>query len=134
MKRMNNQPQPVRLVSREQNLSFAGAHDYNADGIINSTEDQYGHLRLIDGGLDDNDRHDRRSYSDYDDYDSYDDVDSFYDDFDSFAVLRVILPSGEIRHFYQEEYQGISFVVDGLYEIAAYDRNGNIVEFSVTVE
>lgn len=61
-------------------------------------------------------------------------VDSFYDDFDSFAVLRVILPSGEIRHFYQEEYQGISFVVDGLYEIAAYDRNGNIVEFSVTVE
>ena len=81
MKRMNNQPQPVRLVSREQNLSFAGAHDYNADGIINSTEDQYGHLRLIDGGLDDNDRHDQRSYSDYDDYDSYDDVDSFYDDF-----------------------------------------------------
>lgn len=58
----------------------------------------------------------------------------FYDDFDSFAVLRVIMPNGEVRYFYQEEYRGVSFVSKGEYDIAAYDRNNNMIEFSVTVE
>lgn len=55
------------------------------------------------------------------------------DEFDDFAVLKVIAPSGEIQYFYQDEYRGIAFVQNGKYNIFAYDRNNNSIEFSVTV-
>ena len=57
-----------------------------------------------------------------------------YDEFDPFSVLRVVLPNGAVKYYYQDEYKGIAFVEKGQYSIMSYDRNNNIINFSVTVE
>lgn len=59
---------------------------------------------------------------------------NLYDEYDAFAVLKIISPRGNIQYYYQDEYKGITFVEKGKYNIIAYDRNNNIIDFSVTVE
>ena len=60
-------------------------------------------------------------------------VEDFRDAFDNFAVLRIIKPNQSVSYYYQNEYVGIVFNQKGNYVISAYDRNGNTVEFSVSV-
>lgn len=55
------------------------------------------------------------------------------DDFDEYAVLKVVTPSGEAKYYYQSEYKGISFGDKGEYAVSAYDRNNNLVEFTIVV-
>ena len=55
------------------------------------------------------------------------------DAFDEYAVLRITRPNGTIAYFYQDEYKGITFNQVGQYFIKAYDRNNNIVEFSIEI-
>ena len=58
---------------------------------------------------------------------------NFEDEYDEYAVLKIILPSGETKYFYQSEYKGISFVEKGEYAVSAYDRNNNFIKFTIIV-
>ena len=58
---------------------------------------------------------------------------SMLDAYDEYAVLKIVA-NGEILYFYRDEYRGMVFENAGEYLVSAYDRNGNAVEFTITVK
>lgn len=64
---------------------------------------------------------------------SYFSVASFVDTYDSYSVLKVVSPTGT-SYYYKDEYRGLVFSGIGEYLVSAYDRNGNTVEFKITVK
>ncbi len=60
-------------------------------------------------------------------------ISEFKDVFDDFAVLKITKPDSTLTYYYQSEYAGIVFEQKGEYSISAYDRNGNVISFTVEV-
>ena len=58
---------------------------------------------------------------------------TLFDKYDEYSVLKVSF-EGENYYYYKSEYQNASFEKIGEYSVSAYDRNGNIIQFTVTVQ
>lgn len=64
---------------------------------------------------------------------SYFSVASLADAYDPYAVLKIVSET-DTQYYYKTEYQGLVLETEGEYHVSAYDRNGNMVEFTVIVE
>lgn len=63
---------------------------------------------------------------------SYFSISSLLDKYDEYAVIKIASASG-VQYFYKTEYSGIVFENVGVYTVSAYDRNGNSIEFTITI-
>ena len=63
---------------------------------------------------------------------NYFSISSLFDKYDEYAVIK-IASSDDVQYFYKTEYSGVVFDTEDQYHISAYDRNGNIMEFTITI-
>lgn len=63
---------------------------------------------------------------------SYFSISSLFDKYDEYAVLKIVSTAG-VQYYYKSEYKGVVFDNSGEYHISAYDRNGNVIEFTIAI-
>ena len=63
---------------------------------------------------------------------NYFSISSLFDKYDEYAIIK-IESSDDVQYFYKTEYTGVVFDTKGEYKISSYDRNGNMISFTITV-